>query len=96
MSRRKTIRAWKDPAFRRRLSAAELAAVPANPAGAVSLDDADLGFVAGGDQTVTFGCTCDTNTVLCWGTATYVCECDSDTFQCWLTATKLCNCQCGV
>ena len=47
MSRRRTIRAWKDPAFRRRLSAAELAAMPANPAGRVFLDDADLDYVGG-------------------------------------------------
>ena len=64
MSRKRTIRAWKDPAFRGRLSAAERAAMPANPAGTVSLDDADLGFVAGGT-----GVTCDLATDHC-GTCT--------------------------
>lgn len=64
MSRRRIIRAWKDPAFRRRLSGADRAAMPANPAGAVSLDDADLGFVAGGV----------TDTIVCWPTAEPPCS----------------------
>lgn|GEM_PF-4727186 len=45
LSRERTIRAWKNPAFRKRLGKVELAAMPANPAGAVVLDDEDLGYV---------------------------------------------------
>ena len=48
MSTQNIIRAWKDPVYRNSLSEAERAALPANPAGAVELSDADLGKVAGG------------------------------------------------
>ena len=49
MMNQKVIRAWKDPAYRNSLSAAERAALPANPAGSVELSDADLGKIAGGN-----------------------------------------------
>jgi mersacidin/lichenicidin family type 2 lantibiotic len=42
------IRARKDEEYRLGLSAAERALLPADPAGAVELTDADLGGVAGG------------------------------------------------
>jgi mersacidin/lichenicidin family type 2 lantibiotic len=48
MSKNNIIRAWKDPAYRNSLSAAERAALPANPAGAIEISDADLGKVSGG------------------------------------------------
>jgi mersacidin/lichenicidin family type 2 lantibiotic len=48
MSKSNIIRAWKDPAYRNSLSQAERAAMPANPAGAIEISDADLGKVAGG------------------------------------------------
>jgi mersacidin/lichenicidin family type 2 lantibiotic len=48
MSNHNIIRAWKDRAYRNRLTAAELAAMPANPAGTVEISDEDLGNIAGG------------------------------------------------
>lgn len=47
---RRTIRAWEDPEYRKGLSAAELADMPENPAGAIELTDAELGQVLGGIQ----------------------------------------------
>ena len=49
MVKQQIIRAWKDPAFRNSLSAAERAALPPNPAGGIELSDGDLGNVAGGN-----------------------------------------------
>jgi mersacidin/lichenicidin family type 2 lantibiotic len=76
-----TVKAWKDPLFRREQSA-EAAAVPQHPAGAVQLADDDLSEVGGGS---TWGCAifgggiavtialCSPNGTLCgsckWGTA---------------------------
>jgi mersacidin/lichenicidin family type 2 lantibiotic len=48
MTRANIIRAWKDPAYRNNLSPTERAALPANPAGAIEISDADLGKIAGG------------------------------------------------
>src|SRR5262245_30801785 len=48
MTQKKTIRAWKDPEYRMTLSIAERAALPANPAGAIELTDADLERASGG------------------------------------------------
>ena len=48
MSKANIIRAWKDEAFRLSLSAQERALVPANPAGAIELDDSQLDQVSGG------------------------------------------------
>ena len=42
------IRAWKDEAFRNSLTAAQRAALPANPAGMVELSETDLDAVVGG------------------------------------------------
>ncbi|GHO92772.1 hypothetical protein KSF_028200 [Reticulibacter mediterranei] len=41
------IRAWKDEEYRNSLSSEELAMLPANPAGALELSDADLESVHG-------------------------------------------------
>jgi mersacidin/lichenicidin family type 2 lantibiotic len=41
-------RAWKDPEYRKTLTAEQLASLPPNPAGSVSLNDEDLDSVAGG------------------------------------------------
>jgi mersacidin/lichenicidin family type 2 lantibiotic len=46
------IRAWKDEAFRASLSAAQLAALPANPAGMIELAETDLDLVVGGVRVV--------------------------------------------
>ena len=48
MSTRNIIKAWKNPAYRNSLSAAERAALPANPAGSIEISDEDLGKIAGG------------------------------------------------
>lgn len=45
------VRAWKDPEYRLSLSVAELAMIPANPAGVVDLTDAAVDGVAGGTVT---------------------------------------------
>ena len=62
MSKADIIRAWKDPTYRQALSAAELAALPKNPAGQVELTDEELD---GSDTLVatTYAtCTCTTVT----------------------------------
>jgi len=48
MSKANIIRAWKDEAFRLSLSAEQRALLPANPAGAIELDDSQLEQVSGG------------------------------------------------
>ena len=48
MSKIDTIRAWKDEAYRRSLSEAELAKLPQNPAGLIELSDNEMELVAGG------------------------------------------------
>ena len=50
MSIETIIRAWEDPEYRRSLSAADLAALPPNPVGAIELTDAELGEVLGAAQ----------------------------------------------
>ena len=44
------IRAWKDENYRRSLSDAERALIPANPAGKIDLTDAQLEQVVGGGK----------------------------------------------
>jgi mersacidin/lichenicidin family type 2 lantibiotic len=57
MSLDKTIRAWEDPEYRSGLSAAELAALPDSPVGAIELTDAELGAVLGAAQSgASVGC----------------------------------------
>jgi mersacidin/lichenicidin family type 2 lantibiotic len=51
MNPRDIVRAWKDPKFRAGLSEAEIAALPANPAGLVEVNEDDLKNVAGGTDT---------------------------------------------
>jgi len=51
MSQKDIIRAWKDEDYRNSLSAAELAALPAHPAGLVEIRDEDVEGVAGGTAT---------------------------------------------
>jgi mersacidin/lichenicidin family type 2 lantibiotic len=53
MSTLDIIRAWKDEEYRLSLSEAERALLPANPAGAIQLEDADLDAVAGGKPKIT-------------------------------------------
>jgi mersacidin/lichenicidin family type 2 lantibiotic len=71
------IRAWKDPEYRLRLSAAEKALLPDHPAGSIELTDAALAVVAGGRQaagTITVRgeiCCCD-SVDICW-TASSLC-----------------------
>jgi mersacidin/lichenicidin family type 2 lantibiotic len=48
MSNIDVIRAWKDADYRRSLSDAERASLPANPAGRIELTAADLQVVSGG------------------------------------------------
>jgi len=47
MSRIDIIRAWKDEAYRQSLSEAERAQLPANPAGAVDLTEAEAATIEG-------------------------------------------------
>jgi mersacidin/lichenicidin family type 2 lantibiotic len=65
MSSKNIIRAWKDPVYRNSLSAAERAALPANPAGSIELSDADLGQVAGGYLTIICTKICSRNSCDC-------------------------------
>ena len=48
MTNAQVVRAWKDPEYRSSLSAAELRALPAHPAGLVELDEGELMEVSGG------------------------------------------------
>ena len=50
MSKIDVIRAWKDEEYRSSLSADELGALPANPAGPMELTDDDLDVAAGGQD----------------------------------------------
>jgi mersacidin/lichenicidin family type 2 lantibiotic len=55
------IRAWKDEAYRKSLSASELAQLPENPAGAFELSDDELeslAYGAGNGDTVTQAVLC--------------------------------------
>ncbi len=45
------IRAWKDEEYRNSLTPEQLAQIPANPAGDVELDEAELDDVSGGHST---------------------------------------------
>ncbi len=62
MKKEHIIRAWKDPEFRKHLSAEARAALPESPAGRSmsELEDAALGLVAGGGSClpVTLGKEC--------------------------------------
>lgn len=56
MSKSNVIRAWKDPNYRKSLTAAEQTALPANPAGAIELTDEELDGVSGGLAKLTIIC----------------------------------------
>jgi mersacidin/lichenicidin family type 2 lantibiotic len=58
MSKIDVIRAWKSPEYRDSLPASELAALPANPAGPMELQEEELEMAAGG-ITCQFWCTTD-------------------------------------
>jgi len=86
------IRAWKDPRYRRGLTAAQRAALPANPAGLVELSDDELkiaGAFGGGNSPVqTTAPTCTAYTFLNWkacgcGPATTAPTCTMPSFQGW-------------
>jgi mersacidin/lichenicidin family type 2 lantibiotic len=47
MSNQNVIKAWKNAGYRKSLSAAELAALPSNPAGAIEVSEEALGKTAG-------------------------------------------------
>src|SRR6185503_1600130 len=49
------IRGWKDAEYRQSLSAADLALLPAHPAGLIQLTDDDLDSIAGGRPKLTEG-----------------------------------------
>jgi mersacidin/lichenicidin family type 2 lantibiotic len=57
MSKQNIIRAWKDAGYRSTLSAAELAGLPANPAGAIEIPASELTTIAGGMPRFTPMCT---------------------------------------
>ncbi|PYR37687.1 MAG: hypothetical protein DMF90_05925 [Acidobacteria bacterium] len=48
MNMKDVVKAWRNPAFRSTLSAAELAQLPGNPAGMIELSGTALDAVAGG------------------------------------------------
>jgi len=48
MSKSNVIRAWKDPNYRKSLTAAEQSALPVNPAGVIELTDEELAGVSAG------------------------------------------------
>ena len=61
------IRAWTDSEYRESLSDAQRAELPDNPAGMVTLDDADLARMSGGARPiVTTAITCTQYTWLDW------------------------------
>ena len=72
MSSTDVIRAWKDPAYRESLGAADRANLQENPAGLVDLSDIELDAVAGGTiVTVALSITC---AVFCNPTKSAVCK----------------------
>jgi len=58
MSKNDVIRAWKDPKYRKTLSAVDQASMPVNPVGALELTDEELDGVAGGLPKYTVGTNC--------------------------------------
>ncbi len=55
------IRAWKDEAYREGLTEQQLAALPANPAGAIELNETELASVGGALTPVIIGLTISLN-----------------------------------
>lgn len=56
MSKRDVIKAWKNPGYRNTLSAEQLGAMPANPAGVMEIADEAIGVVAAGAIPTSFNC----------------------------------------
>jgi len=54
MSTQNIVRAWKDSGYRASLSEAEQASLPAHPAGAIELSNAELGVTGKGVAVVTW------------------------------------------
>ncbi|MER5318683.1 mersacidin/lichenicidin family type 2 lantibiotic [Streptosporangium roseum] len=50
-----SVKAWKDPEYRASLSSADLARIPANPAGPVTLSNRELETVAGATSGICAG-----------------------------------------
>jgi mersacidin/lichenicidin family type 2 lantibiotic len=67
------VRAWKDEEYRLGLSEAQRALLPANPAGIIQLEDADLDRVAGGTAVAALGT---------WHVWTYGCCGDTLVYRC--------------
>lgn len=66
MSKSDVARAWKDPKYRHTLSAAEQAALPANPAGVIDVADEQFGQMSGGRFIPTaHTCDCGTYKIFC-------------------------------
>ena len=57
MNKTDIIRAWKDPAYRAALSPAELAHLPAHPAGLIELSNEQLRGVSAAALTTAMTCT---------------------------------------
>jgi len=57
MHKSDVVRAWKDPVYRASLSPEQLAQLPANPAGAIELNDEQLRVASGGTSTTAPTCT---------------------------------------
>ncbi len=92
MSKVDIVRAWKDPAYRRTLSAEQLAALPTHPAGMVELSDDQLSSASGAKgspviQTTALTCTQHTfgnwKACGCGAIATTAMNCTNYTFQGW-------------
>ena len=68
MSQGDIIRAWKDAKFRRRLSEAELALLPPNPAGALEVSDENIKEASGMSSTpaLTTAMTCTESSFRGW------------------------------
>lgn len=64
MNKLDVVRAWKDPLYRSRLSAEELAALPEHPAGFVEIDEEQLRQAGGAP--ITTAPTCTAYTFLNW------------------------------
>jgi mersacidin/lichenicidin family type 2 lantibiotic len=68
------IRAWTDEEYRLSLSAAELAVLPANPAGMIELSDADLDAAVGACCTPYCNGTSGCSQYRCYTCAAYPCS----------------------
>lgn len=58
MSKESIIKAWKNPEYRKSLSASQRASLPPNPAGAMALSDDELERAVGGASIIHISCFC--------------------------------------